>query len=179
MNVLITVGATVSAPPAVPHTPGETFVNLGCHEPLNLTEENKAELRTLVNAITQGIPQEPITTTVPVATGIGLELGAIVRRAFVTKMVTQIYNSSPLVAKLLQNGPTPTKPLSIQGVPIVFDPAFPTGARTTWTDYSGTFEMPETNTVTYRVPPKPKFDRSQLPGSSMEARQLKRRMKGY
>jgi hypothetical protein len=74
------------------------------NEELHLTEENKAELRSLVSALTadQPTPEHGIPTH-----GIDMarELDYVLRRAFVKKMVTQIYNTSPLTAQLLANAP--------------------------------------------------------------------------
>jgi len=82
----------------------------------------------------------PIGGGILPATGTGAynELVAVTRRAFVPKMVVQIYNSSPLVAALLANaqsagGGVSSITVPTQGAPFV-TPSF--------TDYSGSFNAP-------------------------------------
>lgn len=66
------------------------------------------------------------------------ELTAVTRRAFVPKLVVQIYNSSPLIASLLANNQTAQGGVSsvtvpVQGAPLV---------SSAFSDYSGTFSAP-------------------------------------
>ncbi len=75
---------------------------------------------------------------VPPAGAISTELTAITRRAFVPKMVVQIYNSSPTMASLLANAQTAYGGVSSVSVPVQGAP-FVTGA---WSDYSGSFNQP-------------------------------------
>jgi hypothetical protein len=73
------------------------------NEPLHLTDDNKAELRALVNALTRDQPAVPVVK--PRSRSVNDELDYVLRRAFVKKMVTQIYNTSPLTAQLIANAP--------------------------------------------------------------------------
>lgn len=75
------------------------------------------------------------------------ELVAITRRAFVPKMIVQIYNSSPLAAALLANAQSAgggVSPITVptQGAPFV-TPSF--------TDYSGSFNAPTVQQGTYNA----------------------------
>ena len=75
------------------------------------------------------------------------ELVAITRRAFIPKMVVQIYNSSPLAAALLsaaQSAGGGVSPITVptQGAPFV-TPSF--------TDYSGSFNAPTVQQGTYNA----------------------------
>ena len=68
----------------------------------------------------------------------GAELTAVTRRAFIPRMVVQIYNASPLMAALLANAQTASGGVSsvsapVQGAPFV---------NTQSTDYSGKFAQP-------------------------------------
>jgi hypothetical protein len=71
---------------------------------------------------------------------IGNELVAVTRRAFIPKMVVQIYNTSPLVAALLANAQTAYGGVSSITVPVQGQPF----VNTQWTDYSGSFQQPQT-----------------------------------
>lgn len=66
------------------------------------------------------------------------ELTYVTRRAFIPKMVVQIYNSTPLMAALIANSQSATGGVSsvtapVQGAPFV---------NTQWSDYSGSFAQP-------------------------------------
>lgn len=69
---------------------------------------------------------------------IAAELTAVTRRAFIPKMIVQIYNTSPLLAAFLANsqmatGGVSSVSLPVQGAPFV---------NSQWTDYSGSFAQP-------------------------------------
>jgi hypothetical protein len=66
------------------------------------------------------------------------ELTYVTRRAFIPKMVVQIYNSTPLMAALIANSQTATGGVSSVTVPVQ-------GAQfvnAQWSDYSGSFSQP-------------------------------------
>lgn len=66
------------------------------------------------------------------------ELTYVTRRAFIPKMVVQIYNTSPLFAALLANAQTASGGVSSVTVPVQGQ-AF---VNTQWSDYSGAFAQP-------------------------------------
>ena len=66
------------------------------------------------------------------------ELTAITRRAFVPKLVVQIYNSTPLLAALIANAQPAGGGVSSVSVPVQ-GAQFVNGQ---WSDYSGTFNQP-------------------------------------
>lgn len=75
---------------------------------LNLTEDNKRELRSLVNALTRDLPEvsDPKTASKKRDSWqaeLREEMETMMRRAFVPHLATQIYNSSPLTAALIAN----------------------------------------------------------------------------
>lgn len=69
---------------------------------------------------------------------IGAELSAVTRRAYVPKMVVQIYNTSPGIAACLANAQVATGGVSSVSVPVQGAPF----VNSSWTDYSGTFAQP-------------------------------------
>lgn len=69
---------------------------------------------------------------------IGTELTYVTRRAFIPKMVVQIYNTSPLLAALLANAQTASGGVSSVTVPVQGQ-AF---VNSQWSDYSGSFNQP-------------------------------------
>jgi len=69
---------------------------------------------------------------------IGTELTYITRRAFVPKMVVQIYNNTPLLGNLIGNSQPAMGGVSSVSVPVQGAP-FVTGQ---WSDYSGEFNQP-------------------------------------
>ena len=69
---------------------------------------------------------------------IGTELSYVTRRAFIPKMVVQIYNTSPLFAALLANAQTASGGVSSVTVPVQGQ-AF---VNSQWSDYSGSFNQP-------------------------------------
>lgn len=69
---------------------------------------------------------------------IGQELTAVTRRAFVPKMIVQIYNTSPFLAAALANAQTATGGVSSVSVPVQGAPF----VNSQWTGYDGTFAQP-------------------------------------
>jgi hypothetical protein len=69
---------------------------------------------------------------------IGTELTYVTRRAFIPKMVVQIYNTSPLFAALLANAQTASGGVSSVTVPVQGQ----SFVNTQWSDYSGAFAQP-------------------------------------
>lgn len=81
----------------------------------------------------------PILGTGIIPSGsIANELTFVTRRAFIPKMVVQIYNTSPLLAALLANAQTASGGVSSVTVPVQGQ-AF---VNSQWTDYSGSFNQP-------------------------------------
>jgi len=70
---------------------------------------------------------------------LGNELVAVTRRAFIPKMIVQIYNTSPLIAALLANAQTAYGGVSSVTVPVQGTPM----VNAQWTDYSGSFQQPQ------------------------------------
>jgi len=69
---------------------------------------------------------------------IGTEAQYVTRRAFVPKMVVQIYNSSPLAAAFLGNAQPASGGVSSVTVPVQGN----SFVNAQWTDYTGTFAQP-------------------------------------
>jgi hypothetical protein len=81
----------------------------------------------------------PILGTGIIPSGnIGTELTYVTRRAFIPKMVVQIYNTSPLFAALLANAQTASGGVSSVTVPVQGQ----NFVNTQWSDYSGSFNQP-------------------------------------
>ena len=75
------------------------------------------------------------------------ELTYVTRRAFIPKMVCQIYNSTPLMAALIANSQTATGGVSSVTVPVQ-------GAQfvnAQWSDYSGSFAQPSVQQGAYNA----------------------------
>jgi hypothetical protein len=75
------------------------------------------------------------------------ELTYVTRRAFIPKMVVQIYNSTPLMAALIANSQTATGGVSSVTVPVQ-------GAQfvnAQWSDYSGSFAQPSVQQGAYNA----------------------------
>lgn len=72
------------------------------------------------------------------AGSVGAELTAVTRRAFIPKMVVQIYQTSPLLASLFANAQTASGGVSSVTVPLQGLPL----TTTQWSDYSGSFNQP-------------------------------------
>jgi hypothetical protein len=75
---------------------------------------------------------------VPASGPIANELTYVTRRAFIPKMVVQIYQSSPVIAALLANSQVASGGVSSVSVPVQGQPF----VNTQWSDYSGTFSQP-------------------------------------
>jgi hypothetical protein len=69
---------------------------------------------------------------------IASELTYVTRRAFIPKMVVQLYNTSPLAAALLANAQTASGGVSSVTVPVQGQ----NFVNTQWSDYSGSFAQP-------------------------------------
>lgn len=78
---------------------------------------------------------------------IATELTYVTRRAFIPKMVVQIYNTSPLLAALLSNAQTASGGVSSVTVPVQGQ-AF---VNSQWTDYSGSFNQPQVQQGAYNA----------------------------
>ena len=76
---------------------------------------------------------------VPAAGPIANELTYVTRRAFIPKMVVQLYQSSPVIAALLGNAQTASGGVSSVSVPVQGQPF----VNSQWTDYSGSFNQPQ------------------------------------
>jgi len=76
---------------------------------------------------------------VPAAGPIANELTYVTRRAFIPKMVVQLYQSSPVIAALLANSQTASGGVSSVSVPVQGQPF----VNTQWSDYSGSFNQPQ------------------------------------
>jgi hypothetical protein len=76
---------------------------------------------------------------IPAAGPIANELTYVTRRAFIPKMVVQIYQASPLIAALLANAQTASGGVSSVSVPVQGQPF----VNSQWTDYSGSFNQPQ------------------------------------
>jgi hypothetical protein len=80
------------------------------------------------------------TGIIPQAGALASELTAVTRRAFVPKLVVQLYNSTPLLAALLSNAQHASGGVSAVSVPVQ-GASYVQGQ---WTDYSGSFNQPST-----------------------------------
>lgn len=75
------------------------------------------------------------------------ELTYVTRRAFIPKLIVQIYNSTPLMAALLANSQTASGGVSSVTVPVQ-------GAQfvnAQWSDYSGSFQQPSVQQGAYNA----------------------------
>lgn len=78
------------------------------------------------------------TGIIPAAGPISSELTYVTRRAFIPKMVVQIYQASPVIAALLANAQIASGGVSSVSVPVQGQPF----VNSQWTDYSGSFSQP-------------------------------------
>lgn len=69
---------------------------------------------------------------------LGGELNAVTRRAFVPKMIVQLYNSTPFAASLLSTAQSATGGVSSVSIPVQGQPY----VNTQYSDYTGTFSQP-------------------------------------
>lgn len=95
---------------------------------------------------------------------IGAELTAITRRAFIPKLIIQLYKSTPLLSALLANAHTATggvSPITVpnQGAPYV---------SFAWSDYSGGFNQPSVQPGTTNAEFNLKLGISAIPFLGME-----------
>lgn len=97
---------------------------------LHLTEDNKAQIRTLVMALTadQPVPPKKVEPAQDYA-DYNAMVAQIARRAFVPKLAAQIHQASPLMTSLLRQGAAKAVTgehvppnIKIMGVDVVFDP---------------------------------------------------------
>jgi hypothetical protein len=75
------------------------------------------------------------------------ELTYVTRRAFIPKMIVQIYNSTPLLAALIANAQTASGGVSSVTVPTQGAPF----VNAQWSDYSGSFTQPAVQQGTYNA----------------------------
>ena len=75
------------------------------------------------------------------------ELTYVTRRAFIPKMVVQIYNSTPLMAALIANSQTATGGVSSVTVPVQGSQF----VNAQWSDYSGSFAQPSVQQGAYNA----------------------------
>lgn len=72
----------------------------------------------------------------------GTEVQFVTRRAFVPKMVVQIYNCSPLIGAMIANAQPASGGVSSVTVPVQGN----SFVNAQWTDYTGTFNQPQVQT---------------------------------
>jgi hypothetical protein len=75
------------------------------------------------------------------------ELTYVTRRAFIPKMVVQIYNSTPLLAALIANSQSATGGVSSVTVPVQGSQF----VNSQWSDYSGSFTQPSVQQGAYNA----------------------------
>lgn len=80
---------------------------------------------------------------IPAAGAVTNELNAITRRAFVPKLVVQLYQAAPLLSLMMRNSQRARGGLNAVTVPIQGNSFVSFG----WTDYSGTFNQPTNATA--------------------------------
>lgn len=96
---------------------------------------------------------------------IGLELTAVTRRAFVPKMVVQIYKATPMLSILMKNGQRARGGVSQVTTPVQGS-SFVTFS---WSDYSGTFPQPSIQTAAQNAEFNLKLGLVPIPFMGMEA----------
>src|SRR5258708_7400892 len=89
----------------------------------------------------------PIYSGIVPSGNLGDELGALTRRAFIPRMIVQIYKSSPLISALLANaqmagGGVNAVTVPVQGV------AYTTAS---WGDFTGSFNQPAVTQGAYNA----------------------------
>src|SRR3974390_1535057 len=75
---------------------------------------------------------------IPASGAITSELNAVTRRAFVPKLVSQIYSAAPFLSMLIRNAQRARGGLNQVTVPVQGNPFVTFG----WTGYSGAFPTP-------------------------------------
>lgn len=96
---------------------------------------------------------------------IGTELSAVTRRAFVPKMVVQIYKSTPLLSLLMRNAQRARGGVSQITVPVQGNSFVQFG----WSDYSGAFPQPQVLTAAQNAEFNLKLGVVPIPFMGMEA----------
>lgn len=96
---------------------------------------------------------------------IGNELTAVTRRAFIPKMVVQIYKATPMLSLLLKNGQRARGGVSQVTVPIQGSPF----VSFSWSDYSGVFPQPTVQTAAQNAEFNLKLGLVPIPFMGMEA----------
>ena len=92
------------------------------------------------------------------------ELTYVTRRAFIPKMVVQIYNSTPLMAALIANSQTASGGVSSVTVPVQGSQF----VNAQWSDYSGSFSQPSVQQGAYNAEFNLKLMISPVPFLGME-----------
>jgi hypothetical protein len=92
------------------------------------------------------------------------ELTYVTRRAFIPKMVVQIYNSTPLMAALIANSQTASGGVSSVTVPVQGSKF----VNAQWSDYSGSFAQPSVQQGAYNAEFNLKLLVSPVPFLGME-----------
>lgn len=92
------------------------------------------------------------------------ELTYVTRRAFIPKMVVQIYNSTPLMAALIANSQTASGGVSSVTVPVQGSQF----VNAQWSDYSGSFAQPSVQQGAYNAEFNLKLLVSPVPFLGME-----------
>ena len=92
------------------------------------------------------------------------ELPYVTRRAFIPKMVVQIYNSTPLMAALIANSQTASGGVSSVTVPVQGSQF----VNAQWSDYSGSFAQPSVQQGAYNAEFNLKLLVSPVPFLGME-----------
>lgn len=96
---------------------------------------------------------------------IGNELTAVTRRAFIPKMVVQIYKATPMLSLLMKNGQRARGGVSQVTVPIQGSPF----VSFSWSDYSGVFPQPTVQTAAQNAEFNLKLGLVPIPFMGMEA----------
>ena len=96
---------------------------------------------------------------------IATELTAVTRRAFIPKLVVQLYNSTPLLAALIANSQPASGGVSSVSVPVQ-GASFVNGQ---WSDYSGSFNQPAVQQGAYLSEFDLKLNIVPIPFLGMEA----------
>ena len=92
------------------------------------------------------------------------ELTYVTRRAFIPKLVVQIYNSTPLMAALIANSQTASGGVSSVSVPVQGSQF----VNAQWSDYSGSFAQPSVQQGAYQAEFNLKLLISPVPFLGME-----------
>jgi len=92
------------------------------------------------------------------------ELTYVTRRAFIPKLVVQIYNSTPLMAALIANSQTASGGVSSVSVPVQGSQF----VNAQWSDYSGSFAQPSVQQGAYQAEINLKLLVSPVPFLGME-----------